>query len=158
MQSSIWIMLLAIFVAGAIGGLVNALTTDNGFLMPRQETVLEATIYRPGYLGNVIIGAIGAVVSWGLYGPLSAYPLFDTAARTAATNAGGVSLASLVGAVLVGVGGARWLTSEVDKTLLRAAAAEAANAKASPSLSEKIMMAPPAQALGIAKTMPRAPS
>jgi hypothetical protein len=57
---------------------------------------------------------------------------------------------------LIGVSGARWLTNEVDKTLLRAAAAEAANAKASPNASQQIMMAPPAQALNIAKTIQQA--
>jgi hypothetical protein len=29
----------------------------------------ENGIVRPGVIGNVIVGAIGAVVSWGLYGP-----------------------------------------------------------------------------------------
>jgi hypothetical protein len=152
------LMMLVIFAAGAVGGIVNALMTDNGFLMPRQESVRETTIYRPGFLGNLIIGGVGALVSWGLYGPLSAYQLFSTSAGLDATNwgTGGVSLASLVGAILIGVSGARWLTNEVDKTLLRAAAAEAANAKASPNASQQIMMAPPAQALNIAKTIQQA--
>jgi hypothetical protein len=152
------LMMLVIFAAGAVGGIVNALMTDNGFLMPRQESVRDTTIYRPGFLGNLIIGGVGALVSWGLYGPLSAYQLFSTSAGLDATNwgTGGVSLASLVGAILIGVSGARWLTNEVDKTLLRAAAAEAANAKASPNASQQIMMAPPAQALNIAKTIQQA--
>ena len=158
MESSIWPMLFAIFVAGAIGGLVNALMTDNGFLMPRQEMVRDTAIYRPGCLGNVAIGRIGALISWGLYGPLSTYMLFSTSASPAATNqSGGVSLAALVGAILIGISGARWLTNEVDKTLLRAAAAEAANARASPSASQQIVMAAPAQALNIAKAMHQAP-
>jgi hypothetical protein len=152
------LMMLVIFAAGAVGGIVNALMTDNGFLMPRQESVRDTTIYRPGFLGNLIIGGVGALVSWGLYGPLSAYQLFSTSVGLDATNwgTGGVSLASLVGAILIGVSGARWLTNEVDKTLLRAAAAEAANAKASPNASQQIMMAPPAQALNIAKTIQQA--
>jgi hypothetical protein len=159
MQSSIWPMLLAIFIAGGVGGIVNALMTDNGFLMPRQEVVRDTTIYRPGCLGNVIIGGVGALISWGLYGPLSAYQVLGTSAGLSATNSGadGVSLAALVGAILIGVSGARWLTNEVDKTLLRAAAAEAANAKASPNAAQQIMMAPPAQALNIAKMIQQAP-
>lgn len=158
MHPPIMLMMLVIFAAGAVGGIVNALMTDNGFLMPRQESVRDTTIYRPGFLGNLIIGGVGALVSWGLYGPLSAYQLFSTSAGLDATNwgTGGVSLASLVGAILIGVSGARWLTNEVDKTLLRAAAAEAANAKASPNASQQIMMAPPAQALNIAKTIQQA--
>jgi hypothetical protein len=37
MAGSMWFMLLFIFVAGAGGGAVNALMTDNGFLMPKSE-------------------------------------------------------------------------------------------------------------------------
>jgi hypothetical protein len=34
----------------------------------------------------------------------------------------GITLAGLVGAVLVGIAGARWLTNEVEKKMLRALA------------------------------------
>ena len=49
--------------------------------------------------------------------------------------------------------GARWLTSEVDKNLLRAAAAEAAGAQPSAAASQQIALAAPAQALNVAKSM-----
>jgi len=55
-----------------------------------------------------------------------------------------------VGAILIGVGGARWLTSEVDKNLLRAAAA---GAQSSAAVSQQIALAAPAQALNVAKSM-----
>jgi len=58
-----------------------------------------------------------------------------------------------VGAILIGVGGARWLTSEVDKNLLRAAVAEAAGAQPSAAASQQIALAAPAQALNVAKSM-----
>jgi len=157
MQSSIWLMLLYVLIAGSAGGVVNALMTDNGFLLPKSEKVNDKTsIFRPGYLGNVLIGAVAAVVSWGLYGPLSAYYIAGTEqalAANAAPDKVGLSLASLVGAILIGVGGARWLTSEVDKNLLRAAAVEAAGAQPSAAASQQIALAAPAQALNIAKSM-----
>ena len=37
METSMWLMLLIVFLAGAVGGVVNALMTDNGFLMPKSE-------------------------------------------------------------------------------------------------------------------------
>jgi hypothetical protein len=52
------------------------------------------------------------------------------------------------------VGGARWLTNEVDKTLLKAAASKAAESQATPSASKQIAGASPIQALNIAKNMP----
>ncbi|MDQ1262924.1 MAG: hypothetical protein QG575_2105, partial [Euryarchaeota archaeon] len=63
------------------------------------------------------------------------------------------SIASIAGAVLVGIGGARWLTNEVDKKLLRTAASTAAASKASFDDSQKIARATPAQAFNIAKKM-----
>jgi len=55
-----------------------------------------------------------------------------------------------VGAILIGVGGALWLTSEADKNLLRAAAA---GAQPSAAASQQIALAAPAKALNVAKGM-----
>ena len=157
MQGSLWLMLAFVALAGATGGVVNALMTDNGFLMPKSEqTSSGSTVLRPGYIGNVIIGTVASTISWGLYGPLATFFVAGTP-QALATNSSpdkvGLSLASLVGAVLVGVGGARWLSSEVDKNLLRAAATEAAGKQSSTDASKQIAMANPAQALNVARTM-----
>jgi hypothetical protein len=153
-------MLLTVFVAGGVGGVVNAAMSDNGFLLPtREKTAGDATLLRPGYLGNVLVGAVAAVVSWGLYGPLSAHAFIGTPqalAASASLDKAGLTLASFVGALLVGAGGARWLSNEVDKNLLRAAATDAASAKASEAASRQIAMASPAQALSIVRTLQKA--
>jgi hypothetical protein len=151
-----WLLLLYVALAGGAGGVVNALMTDKGFLLPTKETVDTLTIFRPGWIGNVIIGALAAVISWGLYGPLASYTIAGTAAAVAASNSSekiGLALSSLVGAALVGVAGARWLTNEVDKSLLRAAAVKAANAPGSPAVALQMAVATPLQALDIAKAM-----
>jgi hypothetical protein len=51
------------------------------------------------------------------------------------------------------MGGARWLTNEVDKKLLRNAAVNAAASKGSIDESQKIAASTPAQAFKIAKKM-----
>jgi hypothetical protein len=157
MNAAMWVMVFFVFLAGALGGLINALMTDNGFLLPKVEKVENLTgIFRPGYLGNVLVGAVAAVVSWGLYGPLSPYYIVGSEQALAANALPeeiGLTLASLVGAILIGMGGARWLTSEVDKNLLRATAARAAAAKPSAAASQQIAMATPAQALDVARSM-----
>lgn len=148
---SIWILLLIIVGAGAVGGLVNAVMTQNGFAMPRREQTDGGTILRPGFLGNVLIGGIAAGVSWGLYGPLANAVIFPLGgAKTTDVN---IALATLVGAVLVGIGGARWLTNEVDKKLLKAAAAKAASSKHDRHAAKNIALASPVEALNIAKRM-----
>ncbi len=141
-EMSVGFCLFIICSSGAVGGVVNALLSDNGFLMPRKEAVGNSSIIRPGFLGNLLIGAVAAGISWGLYGP------FASEALTALVKP---TLSALVGAALVGVAGARWLTNEVDKTMLRAAASKAASAF--PDASRDIATSSPADALHIAKQL-----
>jgi hypothetical protein len=155
---TLWILLSIVCFAGGIGGIVNALLTDNGFVLPKSVQVENGvSVIRPGFLGNILIGAIAAGISWGLYGPLAAFVIFGSgvALQQNRPESLAISLSSLVGAVLVGVGGARWLTSEVDKSLLRAAATKAACALPSTDASQRIALASPVQALDIAKEMHR---
>jgi hypothetical protein len=151
---SLWVMLLIICASGFVGGVVNALISDNGFLLARsQEVAPGQTIVRPGFLGTAFIGAIAAGVSWGLYGPFGGY-VFGSVPTDATSQPPGLTLASLAGAVLVGIAGGRWLTNEVDKSLLRAAAAVAAGKQASAGQAVHIAMASPTSALQLAKAMP----
>jgi hypothetical protein len=145
-------MLTLVCLAGAVGGVVNALLTDNGFIMPRWEMVDTVRIFRPGVLGNILVGLVAAAISRGLYGPLSAVPVVG-ATEGGIARGGSLTLAGLVGAVLVGIAGARWLTNEVDKNLLKAAASKAAGGHAAPAAAARILMASPAQALEIAKAL-----
>jgi hypothetical protein len=145
----LWKYMAIIFAFGAIGGIVNALLTDNGFILPKQEQQDNTKIIRPGFLVNIFVGGIAALVSWGLYGPFAAVFIIG---GTNDLNVGttGLSLSSVIGGLLVGVGGARWLTNEVDKKLLRAAASKAASGQPSDQKALRISAAPPAEALNIA--------
>jgi hypothetical protein len=94
-----WLPVVLVFVAGALGGILNALITDNGFIFPTFATISNgARIWRPGVLGNLIVGAIAAVVSWALYSPSAGLPVGDFDAA--------LTWAGFASAVLVGVGGA----------------------------------------------------
>ncbi|MDM7939904.1 MAG: hypothetical protein QUS07_06135 [Methanothrix sp.] len=141
-----------IVLSGAVGGVINALVSDNGFIKPREESAGDVTIIRPGFAGNILLGAAAAFISWGLYGAFSNAIVYG-AVTGLGTDEISVSISSIAGAVLVGIGGARWLTNEVDKKLLRTAAAAAAASKASFDDSQKIAVATPAQAFNIAKEM-----
>lgn len=155
----IWTILLTVCGAGAVGGVINALISDNGFALPQAKKVEDGiSILRPGFLSNVFIGAVAAGVSWGLYGPLATYIILGSDKALASNPPEGVwlSVSSLVGAVLVGVGGARWLTNEVDKSLLQAAATKAAVAQpAPPAVAQQMALASPAQVLDIANGLKR---
>jgi hypothetical protein len=144
-------------VAGAIGGLINAIVTDNGFILPRpNKTSGGAQIWQPGFIGTILVGAFAAGVNWGLYGPFTNNFIFGKDATTTPSSEAvtfGFTLASVVTAALVGFAGARWLTNEVDKKLLRAAAGEAAGANADPSGAAALATATPASALERATAM-----
>lgn len=150
----IWAALGIILAAGAVGGIVNALLTDNGFILPRPKATDGDTIWLPGILGNLVLGGIGAAVSWGLYGPASTYVLLNSSGSSAAAQAVILTLSALVGGVLVGAAGARWWSSEVDKKLLKTATGKAAAANAAPGVVAKIMAASPQAAFDIASALP----
>jgi len=147
-MSPVWIALLIICAAGAVGGLVNALMTDNGFFLPSEQQCNSSVVVRPGFLGNILIGIVTALTSWGLYSSFGSVELLQAFPATTS-----FTIASVIGAMLVGMGGARWLTNEVDKRMLRAAAAEAANAPASPTTAQQMIAASPARVLDIAQKL-----
>jgi len=138
------LVMIYVFAAGAVGGIINALISDNGFVLPKKETSDKISIIRPGFSGNILTGGVAALVSWGLYGPLAAVNILKC--KTGDEASLSLTLSAIAGAVLIGVGGARWLTNEVDKKLLRATAAEAANAPASQKLSRSIAISSPVMA------------
>jgi hypothetical protein len=143
---------LIVLLAGAAGGLVNALLTDNGFAFPRAEYCNGVKFLRPGVLGNCIVSSAAAFISWGLYGPAATVHMLGSTPGTAAPPTPlSVTVGTIAGALLVGVAGARWLTSEVDKSLLRAAATQAATASRDVELAQRLAMANPAAALELAK-------
>jgi hypothetical protein len=141
-----------ILLSGAVGGIINAIMSDNGFIKPREETVDNVTIVRPGIAGNMLLGAVAAFISWGLYGAYSAAVVY-MAGTGAVVEEMSISISAIAGALLIGIGGARWLTNEVDKTLLRTAAVTAAAARSSYDDSQRIAISTPAQAFNIAKRM-----
>lgn len=145
---SLWVYLIIIFAAGAIGGAVNALLTDNGFILPRPVEANGVKILRPGFLGNLLVSGVAASVSWGLYGPFAVSVIVGRSPDGAPPEIG-LTVSSLVGALLVGIVGARWLTNEVDKKLLRLAASESAAMQADAVLSRRITAASPAEAVAL---------
>lgn len=110
-----WECMVLVGMAGALGGILNAFFSDNGFVLPRYE----AGVLCPGFISNVLVGALSAITSWGLYGSGAGVELAKTAASGAPRAEISLTIGALAGGLIVGVGGARWLTNEVDKRLLK---------------------------------------
>ncbi|HKG13485.1 MAG TPA: hypothetical protein VKB12_09095 [Pyrinomonadaceae bacterium] len=140
---SVWTCLLLIGAAGAFGGVINALLTDNGFIFPRWES----GVWCPGFITNVLVGAAAALISWAAYGSGASIDLAKETERAQVS----LSLTAVAGACLVGVAGARWITNEVDKKLLKESVKEVADRHVSPEECERVIHAPARQVLRAVK-------
>lgn len=141
-----WYCVLLVSASGACGGVVNALLTDNGFILPTRVK----DIWCPGFLSNVLIGAFSAFASWAFYGAGAGVDL----ARSAINAGGGnpraeisLTFSALAGAFMVGVAGARWITNEVDKKLLKESITTVAKKQVQVEECEQLRNAPPRQVL-----------
>ncbi|HEV3361754.1 MAG TPA: hypothetical protein VG247_33465 [Pseudonocardiaceae bacterium] len=158
-MSSLWEIAGYIAASGGIGGVVAALLSeDKGFVLPTRMTNAadgtKSNVIRPGFIGLILIGAIAATVSWALYGPAADLVLLSTSANGQAAGSANLTLAAIGGAVLVGSGGSKWISGQVDKTLLRQTASVAAGRQpADAQVAHLIATAAPSQALQAAQTM-----
>jgi hypothetical protein len=118
-----WVCVLSIMCDGALGGLLNANMSDNGFALPTRIK----GIWCPGALWNVFVGAMSAVTSWALYGSGSVIEVAGTQREQIS-----LKLGALAGALIVGMAGSKWLTSEVDKSLMKQSVREVARHSLSP--------------------------
>lgn len=101
-----------VFLAGCAGGFLNALISGELHL-PRKDA--DAGVYRPGWVGNVIVGGFAAVIFWGIYGPLASATFVgddDTPLRIV------LRVGEFFGSVVTGIGGGRLLTLEAEKRAL----------------------------------------
>lgn len=152
---TVWQVALVVAGTGALGGIVAAvLSEDKGIVLPKRVSEGGSTIYRPGFVGLILVGALAAVVSWGLYGPLANDTLFGgKGTGEPARHDFGITVAAFVGAIGVGIGGSKWLASYVDKTILRQAAGTAADRAADSEIAREIRVAQPSRVLQLARTL-----
>jgi len=134
-----WTCATLITIAGGLGGVINALLTDNGFVLPtRVHGVL-----CPGFLTNIIVGAFSAFRLLAFYGSGASIDLAQATERTQIS----LRFSALAGALLVGVAGARWITSEVDKQLLKESVKVAATKEISAEACDAILKETPSRIL-----------
>jgi hypothetical protein len=96
---------------GALGGLVNCAIAGE-FALPHIDR--QAKVWRPGWIGNVVVGAVAAPVIWGIYGPLAGHSVTGTEAIE-------LTLAQVFISIVIGLGGGRILTLEAQKQAERVA-------------------------------------
>lgn len=138
-----WICALIVLSAGGVGGVVNALLSDNGFVLPRRIS----GILCPGFLSNVLVGALAAFTSWAAYGSGAGVDVARAAGAGDERAQISLTFSALAGAFFVGVAGARWITNEVDKRMLKESVKIAADKNISKKQCEEIVKESPRHVL-----------
>jgi hypothetical protein len=133
-----------ILAAGACGGILNAFLYGTGLALPKTED----GVFQPGFIGNVVLGLAAAGIFWGLYGPYAAVAIVGGTASPATTSLE-LTLSSLVGAFLIGIAGAKWLSSEVDNLLQKKVSYKATLIQPNPQIAAKIASSKPKDSLKI---------
>jgi hypothetical protein len=120
---------------------VNALLIDNKLIIPEVKN----GIICPGFISNLLIGKASAFISWSFYGAGAAIDV----ARVNANAHQDISLtfSALAGAFLVRVAGAKWLTNEVDKRVLKESVKQAAKKNIRVAECENIIQQSPGKIL-----------
>ena len=135
-----WYCVILISSAGAVGGVVNALLSGH-----RRVTMpsYQDGVWCPGVLANMLIGAVAALTSWALYGSGVAIELAQTNLRSEIS----LKLPALAGAFLVGMAGAKWLTSESDRGAWKESVNEAGKKPLTDEQRQKIVQGSPFEVL-----------
>ena len=100
-----------IFVFGGVGGFANCLLVGSDRFRPGYDAQRN---WLPGWSGSIVLGAIAAVVIWGVYGSSASYDLLGPEKFVPH-----LTLAQLLTSLVVGMGGSRILTLETQKLILR---------------------------------------
>jgi len=104
---TIWQIILLIAGCGAVGGIVNCAISGE-FNYPRFDAA--AKVWRPGWIGNVLVGAVASVVVWGIYGPLASVDLL-----TGEMAGVRLTVAQLLTSLVIGLSGGKILTLMAEK-------------------------------------------
>lgn len=131
-----WIVLM-----GGLGSLVSGFVGDSGWHLP----VNDHGIFRPGYLGNMLVGGLAALASWGMQKAailIGSTPVVLT-----------FSTADMANAIVIGFGGASWFKSQIEKTILQKTAVVAASKQGDVVAAGQIATSTPMEALKVASGM-----
>jgi uncharacterized membrane protein YeaQ/YmgE (transglycosylase-associated protein family) len=53
-------------VVGMLGGVANSLLVEEGFVLPHLVRLENRTVWKPGFLSNIILGGIAALATYAL--------------------------------------------------------------------------------------------
>jgi len=104
--------MMTILLFGCLGGIVNSLL-GGGFELPKKDS--EANIWKPGWIGNVVVGGVAALAFWAFYGPLTQMALIGSGPQDAKAV---LTVGEVMTSLLAGTGGGKILNDMIDKRIM----------------------------------------
>jgi hypothetical protein len=98
---------MVVSLCGAVSGFVNALL-EGDLRLPHRED----DSYSSGWIGDVLVGAVAALVLWAAYHPSSRFAVIG---ESISDTKGILTIAEMAGSIVAGIGGARLLSGKVKK-------------------------------------------
>lgn len=96
-----------VLLLGALGGLMNSIK-NNELSLPHINR--KTKIWHLGWVGSICVGAVTALVVWGLYGPLSSLDVFKWKVENLS-----LTVAQLFSSFIVGYSGGNFLSTLAQK-------------------------------------------
>lgn len=120
MYDTMILVFSAVFAAGCFGGFITGLfdNPSEKLGVDGRNAKKHGLSYKhgkcrfPGLLGQVLLGGVGAVVFWSLYGPFSGETIIGPEAACEGLN---LTLGQLATSLLIGMGGTGFLWSEAER-------------------------------------------
>lgn len=109
--------------AGAVGGLGHGLVAGE-FAFPRIDS--RRRVWKPGVIGDVLVGTLAAVVVWTVYGAAATFDLNKSISLDLP-----LPIAQLGISIIVGISGAKVLAKLAERTAERVAKNDVAKLLAS---------------------------
>jgi hypothetical protein len=94
-------VIILVVLLGALGGFANCLVAGE-FHLPYKDA--KTRVWKPGWIGTVLVGGIAAVLIWALYSPCASIDIIKGSLKDVS-----ITISQLFSSLVVGLGGGRIL-------------------------------------------------
>lgn len=94
-------VIILVVLLGALGGFTNCLVAGE-FHLPYKDP--KTRVWKPGWIGTVLVGGIAAVLTWALYSPCASVDITKGGLKDVS-----ITISQLFSSLVVGLGGGRIL-------------------------------------------------
>ena len=98
---------LYVLILGSVGGACTSFVSGEFHLPGTGE---GGKVWKPGFIGSIVVGGVAALILWGFYGPAASFQLIGDGGTEIPIT---FRVGEAIGSILAGVGGSRVLSQAV---------------------------------------------